>query len=122
MNSITDGECGTLNYNPNLKKYEVKTDGGYGGTSCKIVKEEIIKAIKYDDRIGIISAYVFSRCEDDNYYKDYKYTTKVSISNENIETTDFIIQNKDKLEQYTYTFMEDENGFYYYTGFEKTNK
>lgn len=38
------------------------------------------------------------------------------------EVTTFIKNNKDKLVQYTFTFKLDKNGFYYYTGFERTNE
>ena len=34
----------------------------------------------------------------------------------------YISQNADKLQQYTYIFELDNNGFYKYIGFERTNE
>ena len=62
-----------------------------------------------------------------NYYYDTDkvvgtYTSKDRHSEAfKNEVTTFIKNNKDKLMQYTFTFKQDKNGFYYYVGFERTN-
>lgn len=119
--------CDGMNYSDAEKRY-VNSGMGCGGTSSGAAHEEIIEAFKYNDRIEIVMASVFTNAADGNfyYYETDKvvgtYTSKDRHSEAfKNEVTTFIKNNKDKLIQYTFTFKQDKNGFYYYTGFERTN-
>ena len=116
--------CGDYNYDSNKKVYSL-LQPGCGGTTSFGAFENIIKVLKYEDRIEIIGAVVFADQETSVLYKDYSRTTKLSEFNcatTNYETyfETYINDNKDNLQQYTYTFKLGDDGFYYYTGFERT--
>ena len=123
--------CGGMKYVAEEKKY-VSSDNVCGGASGVWIRDEVIDAIKYKDRIEIISANVVIKLDDGNFYKTYE--TKDVVGNyaqdnlENKEKIDkfinneipeFIRSNKDKLQQYKFIFKLDKNGFYYYTGYER---
>ena len=66
-------------------------------------------------------------------YKDYNKTTSLGelLINENTTNNSeerentynqYIEDNKDNLEQYTYTYMLNEDGFYYLTSGERTKE
>ena len=66
-------------------------------------------------------------------YKDYNKTTSLgellinentTNNNEERENTynQYIEDNKDNLEQYTYTYMLNEDGFYYLTSVERAKE
>lgn len=121
MSTIKYG-CTVLNYDVNNKRYYTESPD-CGGTSSGSFYEKIIKAVRYSDRIEITTAYVFIDAIDNNFYKDINCSTVVgnyTTTAENEKST-FIDNNKDNLQQNTYTFKMDDNGFYYYIGFERTN-
>ena len=125
-------DCGTMSYDDSNQRY-VLNSIGCGGASSIAVHDEVVEAIKYNDRIEIIAASVATKNMDGNFYKSHtsdevvgNYTTTANtVETHQVyqnEITAFIKNNKDKLQQYTYTFKIDDKGFYYYTGFERTNR
>lgn len=127
VRQITDG-CVTLEYDANSKKYSHNGFFGCGGINPFHPYESIISATKYEDRIEIVSAVVYSDLESGNIYKDYYKTISLgkdpvnqsSIYNnggsvEDVEKAyeQYINQNKDQLEQYVYTYTLGEDQFYY---------
>ena len=115
----------TLDYNTNT----YKANSGCGGTTAFTVYEKIISAKKFSSRIEITSAAVFHQLGG-LLYKDYNQKELLKeLTNEEQANAftfydnviiPFINENKDNLQQYTYTFTLNEDGFYYYTGVEKT--
>lgn len=127
VRQITDG-CVTLEYDANGKKYTHTGIFGCGGVNPFHAYESIISATKYEDRIEIVGAVVYSDLESGNIYKDYRKATSLgkdpvnqsSIYNnggsvEDVEKAyeQYINQNKDQLEQYVYTYTLGEDQFYY---------
>ena len=127
VRQITDG-CVTLEYDANSKKYSHNGFFGCGGINPFHPYESIISATKYEDRIEIVGAVVYSDLESGNIYKDYYKTISLgkdpvnqsSIYNnggsvEDVEKAyeQYINQNKDQLEQYVYTYTLGEDQFYY---------
>lgn len=132
VNQIYDGLCMTLTYDTTNKRYSYIGETGCGGSSAVNVYEKIISATRYSDRIEIVSATVYLNGTDGLMYKDYNLTTSLgsllvnenTTNNEESEDTynQYIEDNKDSLEQYTYTYTFNEDGFYYLTSVERTNE
>ena len=129
VNQIYDGVCVTLNYDATNKRYSYIGSIGCGGTSAFSVHEKIISATKYSDRIEIVSAVFY--LDPNNLYKDYNKTTILETNPVPSNTTSnqeereniynqYIEDNKDNLEQYTYTYTLNKDGFYYLTSVERT--
>ena len=129
VNQIYDGVCVTLNYDATNKRYSYIGSIGCGGTSAFSVHEKIISATKYSDRIEIVSAVFY--LDPNNLYKDYNKTTILETNPGPSNTTSnqeereniynqYIEDNKDNLEQYTYTYTLNKDGFYYLTSVERT--
>lgn len=127
VRQITDG-CVTLEYDANSKKYSHNGFFGCGGINPFHPYESIISATKYEDRIEIVGAVVYSDLESGYIYKDYYKTISLgkdpvnqsSIYNnggsvEDVEKAyeQYINQNKDQLEKYVYTYTLGEDQFYY---------
>ena len=130
-----DFNCPIYTYNPD--GYFVAQNGGCGGSTGVWEEEKIISAKRYSDRIEITSAVIFFRkieditvIDDTGIYKDYNRTEKLAdISTTADDSTsihkklnDYIDENKNNIQQYTYTFTLNEDGFYYYTGVERTKE
>lgn len=118
--------CEVFKYNEISKKYEAQT-GGCGGATAFGEYEKIVKATKYNDRIEITSAVIFTDGQTNAMYKDYDKKEKIKdLTEEDLVNTvdnpsekrfkDYVIENKDKLDNYVYTYKLNEDGFYYYTG------
>ncbi len=133
VSQITDGtSCITLTYDEAYQGYITQGESGCGGVSAFMVYEKIISATKYSDRIEIVSSAFYIDGETRQIYKDYNKTTSLGglLVDENTVTDEeerenvystYIEENKDNLEQYTYTYMLNEDGFYYLIGVERTN-
>lgn len=130
---ITDGVCATFTYDEAYQGYIERNGAGCGGTSVFGVYEKIISATKYSDRIEIVSATVYLDGMSQQMYKDYSKTTslgelliKENITNNREERENtynqYIEDNKDKLEQYTYTYTLNEDSFYYLTSVKRTKE
>lgn len=130
---ITDGLCATFTYDEAYQGYIERNGAGCGGTSAFGAYEKIISATRYSDRIEIVSATVYLDGMSNQMYKDYNKTTSLgellinentTNNNEERENTynQYIEDNKDNLEQYTYTYMLNEDGFYYLTSVERTKE
>ena len=130
VNQITDGLCTTLTYDIANKRYSYVGKYGCGGTTVFSVHEKIISATKYSDRIEIVSATVYLDGMSNQIYKDYNKTKSLgenvfysnNYTDEEREALEdkYIEDNKDNLEQYTYTYNLNEDGFYYLTSVERT--
>lgn len=129
VSQIYDGLCATYTYDAANKRYSHTGEEACGGTTAFSVHEKIISATKYSDRIEIVSAVFY--LDPDNLYKDYNKTTiletnpipsNTTSNQEERENTynQYIEDNKDNLEQYTYTYTLNEDGFYYLTSVERT--
>lgn len=133
VNQITDGLCTTLTYDASTRRYSYTGASGCGGTTAFAVREKIIEATKYDDRIEIVSATLYVGDASDstgpktNYYKDYNKTkvleTVTNFDGVNSEAVgQYIDEHQDELEQYTYTYRLNEDGFYYLEKVERTQE
>ena len=129
VQTLTVG-CDEYSYDSTAKKYIAKSFGCGSTTTFFAPIEEIISAIKYNDRIEIISAVVYIDKEENSLYKDYNKTEKLTDMSASYiadpkateELTTYIKTNKDNLEQYTYTFKLNEDGFYYYREVKRTKE
>lgn len=132
VNQITDGLCTTLTYDAANKRYSYVGKYGCGGTTVFSVHEKIISATKYNDRIEIVSAAFYLDGMSNQIYKDYNKTKSLgenvfysnNYTDEERESLEdkYIEDNKDNLEQYTYTYTLNEDGFYYLTSVERTKE
>ena len=129
VSQIYDGLCATYTYDAANKRYSHTGEEGCGGTTAFSVHEKIISATKYSDRIEIVSAVFY--LDPNNLYKDYNKTTILETNPVPSNTTSnqeereniynqYIEDNKDNLEQYTYTYTLNKDGFYYLTSVERT--
>lgn len=132
VSQITDSTgCLTLTYDETYQSYIERNGLGCGGTSAFSVYEKMVSATKYNDRIEIVSAAFY--LDSNNLYKDYNKTTVLGVNPIPSNTTSnqeerentynqYIEENKDNLEQYTYTYNLDEDGFYYLRSVERTKE
>lgn len=122
--------CDEYSYDSTAKKYIANSIGCGDITTWFEPRERIITATKYNDRIEIVSAVVYIDKEENSLYKDYNKTEKLTdlstsyIAEPKIteEINAYIKTNKDNLEQYTYTFKLNEDGFYYYSQVKRTKE
>ncbi len=117
--------CTDMYYDTVHRRY-VTTNQVCGSISPFSSYEKIIDAKKDDEHLYITGAVVFaegftgSLCKDDvceNVIDNYPSNT----TDENY-FYEYIDKNKDKLMNYTYTFKLNDDGFYYYQGFERTKE
>lgn len=98
-------------------------------TDCSVVDDtidiydKILEVKRNSKELLITSAVVFSY--GNNICKDVE-CNKILTENDGDYTrvkhfNDYIESNKDKLVQYTFKYSLSNDGFYYYTGFERTN-
>lgn len=124
------------------KKIYTEEGGGCGGTCVTIVRTSIVKTLKNSKNLKIVVANAFLEPEmngdvvtgKDLIYKDIdkkyligeeKEVLGEEFVNEMYKTDSlqkYVDNNKDNLQQYTYTFELDDNGFYKYIGFERTKE
>lgn len=121
-------------YNDKHAAYVSNASGVGSGTSAWGYMEAIIGAKRYSDRIEITTAVILSDHNTNAYYKNSDLKDKVSDFagvcdseeyNDDRRTDcyhEFIRKNKSKLMQYTYTYKLNKDGFYYYTGAERTKE
>lgn len=119
-----DLNCPVYKFNPDTNSYE-------GNTNCEKIptyySREVVTAIKkYNDRMEFISVVVF---EDMNYnlYRDFDRTQYIKTltyeESSNVDSKEiYIRQIQDSLQEYKYTFLLNEDGFYYYSGVERTKE
>lgn len=114
---IVEG-CNNFTYDADNKRY-ISKGYGCGGTSSFVTVEEIISIKKYSDRLEVVSAVAFTT--PDGVFRDYAGREKISDISEEVEVdSNYVLENKDKLMQYTYTYKISESGFYHYFGVERT--
>lgn len=117
--------CTDMYYDTVHRRY-VTTNQVCGSISPFSAYEKIIDAKKDDEHLYITGAVVFaegftgSLCKDEgceNVIDNYPS----NMTDENY-FYEYIDKNKDKLMNYTYTFKLNDDGFYYYQGFERTKE
>ena len=117
--------CTDMYYDTVSRRY-VTTNQACGGISPFSSFEKIIDAKKNNDELLITGAVVFAAAFDGSLCKDYECSTVIDsfASNEtnNEYFYGYIEKNKDRLMQYTYKFKLNDDGFYYYQGFERTKE
>ena len=128
VNSYTSGQtiytgCGNYTYNVEKREYVTNQDG-CGGTSAQVAFEKTIKAEKSIDGLKITTGVIFATPE--GYFKSYedmddpsKAFNYTGVPNGEDE---YILSNRNNVQQITYTFEVDKNGFYKYVGFERTQE
>lgn len=117
--------CGDYEYNSATKEY-INSNSGCGGAVGFLDVEQIISAKKYDDRIEIVSAAAFISGDDNTLYRDYNRKTSIKDFGSDAQSMAtleaYVRENSQYLEQYTYTYKLNNNGFYYYYGVERTQE
>ncbi len=117
--------CTDMHYDTVNIRY-VTTNQACGVESPFNAHEKIIKSMKKDKELLIVGAVVFSESYTGSLCSDYE--CKNIIDNYSSRVTnkeyfyDYIDDNLDKLQQYTYKFKLNDDGFYYYQGFERTKE
>lgn len=123
--------CPIYEYNEGNSRYQYTSEGGCGGAAGMWEVEEILTATKYDNRIEIVSGVVYYRGNngEDAVYKDYNRKTKLIdvMTGNDTDTRDtkikeYLLSHRDDIEQYTYTYELNDDGFYYYKGVERTQE
>lgn len=136
---VYNGCKGNLNYDTTKKRYTMD-HGGCGGSTGISVIDAILEVNKNNKEMKIDVGVVFANGETQSLYKTYDdlvnktnaigtikdligedYVNTVEYSSD-IKIKDYIIKNADKLQQYTYTFEMDKNGFYKYVEVKRTNE
>ena len=122
VSSISDG-CLTLTLDSQSRKYVYDGTSGCGGASNFQVQEEIIKAIRYNDRIEIVGVALYY--DENGFYKDYNKeelldTGIIDVSENAI--SEYINNHQEELEQYCYTYYLGEDGFYYFDSASRINQ
>jgi len=109
--------CGDYTYDVATKEYLGQS--GCGGTSAQAAIEEILKAEKNAKELKVTTVVYYA--SQDGSFKTYEDMTSSSNAITNYEEG-YALKNKDSLQQITYTFEVDTNGFYKYVGFERTQE
>ena len=121
---MIDLNCPIYHFNPSTSTYE-------GYSNCEKIpnyySREVVTSIKkYSDRMEFISVVVFEDLSF-NLYRDFHKTQYIkTLTYEESKDADYkesyIRQIQDSLQEYKYTFTLNEDGFYYYTGVERTKE
>lgn len=134
--------CYTYNYNATTDSFDASIPPSDGCGPIGVgVNEKIISAKKNGDTLKVTEAVAFldSGNPDRNIFKEYsdvndpakKITSVKEIIGKDAsmptaaewdQVDEYIGKNADKFVQYTFIFEMNKNGFYKYTGFEKTKK
>lgn len=106
-------------------------------SSTVVVDDLVLKAQKNKKYLQIAVGVMFRNIASKKFYKSLgdadKQTNEIAKFEDIIggerdsnliekKIDNYISQNADKLQQYTYIFELDNNGFYKYIGFERTNE
>lgn len=122
IESFTLG-CMPMSYDSANGRY-VATTYGCGGKTMIDLYEEIISIQKEEGTLSVTTAVGFLDTNTGKLYKDMDLTVETPFTaNTNYteeEIRNYINSYKDNLTQYTYTFEYGNDGFYYYTGVERT--
>ena len=118
---LSDG-CNDMVFD-NLSKAFISEQTGCGTTTSFGSNSKIISVKKNSSELLITAAYVFNYM--DKLYKDPNGNEELTENDGEYTTVrhynSYIEENKDKLMQYTFKFNLADDGFYYYSGFERTN-
>ena len=125
INSFNLG-CLPVTYDSANKRY-VTTTGSCGvGTTPIKVQEEILSITKTEKQLIVVTAVLFYDPTAGKLYKDSSLTKDLGIKvNDNLteeSLKQYILDEKEQLEQYTYTFDIGTDGFYYYTEVKRTQE
>jgi len=116
--------CIKLSYDSLSKKYISDLNGCVTDANYEIY-DKIIEVKKNSKELLITGAVVFNYGDTNNICKDIN-CNEILTQNDGDYTRekhfkDYIEANKENLQQYTFSFTLGDDGFYYYTGFERTN-
>lgn len=104
----------------------ITTNQACGSISPFSSYEKIIEAKKDDEYLYITGAVVFTEGYSGSICKDYGCEVTLDNYPSNITDEeyfyDYIDKNIDRLMHYTYKFILNDDGFYYYQGFERTKE
>ncbi|MBQ6324133.1 MAG: hypothetical protein IJI22_04835 [Bacilli bacterium] len=123
--------CSDYNYDATKKEYITYQDG-CGGTSAQAVYSKVVKAEKAGNMLKVTAGVLYVDGSEDKVYRDFEKTkTLGNTIGEYLGTAGeyqemyakrHIENTVDTCELYTYTFEADNNGFYKYVGFERTQE
>ena len=123
--------CGSYSYDSINKEYS-QAAGGCGGTTAERTVSKVVKAEKNNKVLKITAGVLYISGSDDKVYKDFEKTKPLGSTiseylgadngDQDMYAKQHIENNVDSSELYTYTFELDNNGFYKYIGFEKTQE
>lgn len=117
--------CTDMHFDTVHTRY-ITTNQACGSISPFSSYEKIIEAKKDDEHLYITGAVVFTEGYSGSICKDYG--CEVTLDNYPSTITDeeyfydYIDKNIDRLMHYTYKFKLNDDGFYYYQGFERTKE
>lgn len=118
--------CTDMSYDIENRRYVTSSQGCGVSITPVVAYEEIISAQKDEDTLTIITAVAFHDASTGKLYKDMDLTKETPLTaNTSLtekEIREYILSYKEDLNQYTYTFDIGTDGFYYYTGVERTKE
>ena len=118
--------CADMSYDIENKRYVTKIEGCGSPMTPITGYEEIISAQKDENTLTVITAVAFYDGNAGKLYKDMDLTKETPLTaNTNLtekEIREYITSYKEDLNQYTYTFDIGTDGFYYYTGVQRTKE
>lgn len=112
-----------LKYNPTMKRFDAYVTGG-GGWTCDVYQEEVIKAVKYNDRVELTTVVWFMFNDKEGIYRDV-YGEEIIVDDFDWGTDGddsvnvFLNTYQQQLQTYRYTFKLNDNGFYNYYSVER---
>ena len=125
INSFKLG-CIPVTYDSANKRYVTTIDGCGVAISPISLQEEILSITKTEKELAVVTAVLFYDPTAGKLYKDSNLTKDLGIEvNADLTEEDlkqYILDEKEQLEQYTYTFDIATDGFYYYTGVKRTQE
>lgn len=127
IDAIRD-KCNTLNYNSLTKSFENTSPSTCNIKKDNTIHEKIISSVKKKNKELIITSAVVYNVETDNSTSNLCQDiecNKILTENNGDYTrdkhfNDYIDANKDILQQISYKYELDEDGFYYYVGYSRS--
>ena len=118
--------CSPVVYDSTNKRYVTTTESCGVATTPLQMQEEILSITKTEKELTVVTGVLFYDSSAEKLYKDSNLTKELKTE-ENKELTEedlkqYIMDNKNQVEQYTYTFDIEKDGFYYYTGVTRTKE
>ncbi len=127
IDNIRD-KCNTLHYNSLTKSFENTSPSTCNIKKDNTIHEKMISAVKNKNKELIITTAIVYNIETDNSTSNLCQDiecNKILTENNGDYTrdkhfNDYIDANKDNLQQISYKYELDEDGFYYYVGYSRS--